>query len=172
MSFIVVLVSSVIAFILVRLFLYLVTVLLMKVLKAEVSNKLYIPLSVFYLLFYLQCFIGAVYGVSTTSVLELYLIYTFIGVACVMWCYFKWDIKFLSVPKFNSNSKEVALKKLIVFSVVFVISLYYGYSQLLKTLNNIEVNLSIVLANITIVPGMIAFDRVMSQLVSLFKRSE
>jgi len=44
MSFIVVLVSSVIAFILVRLFLYLVTVLLMKVLKAEVSNKLYILL--------------------------------------------------------------------------------------------------------------------------------
>ena len=59
------------------------------------------------------------------------------------------------------------LKKIIVFTIVMFFVFYQGYCQLNNRLNGEEVDLLVVIANITIVPGIIAFDRVLNQITSL-----
>ena len=139
----------------------------------NVSNNVgtQMTLSGLFLIIYLQTWLGAVQGTfKNTEVInniEAYLIYTFVGIAMIVWCYIEWDFEWKAIPKFGKNNKHMKLKKIIVFTIVMFFVFYQGYCQLNNRLNGEEVDLLVVIANITIVPGIIAFDRVLNQITSL-----
>lgn len=51
-----------------------------------------------------------------------------------------------------------------VFTFVMIFSFYYGYVNLNKVINGGGLDVFIVVTNITIIPGIIAFDRVLNQI--------
>lgn len=179
MLFVKVLFVSLIVFVICRLLILYVPALLIKKLVngTESPNKNSILLSFCLLLLFLSGFIKAVQAVNIVfwgyeqTLLDWYMIYILIGIACIVWCYFKWDLKLISLPKFNDNSKEVAAKKTIIFFLVFLFSLFYGYHQIQMILNHVEIDLGFTVINITVISVIIALDRVFSQLVSINKKN-
>lgn len=86
-----------------------------------------------------------------------------------MWCYFSWRLKWNARPQFAKNEKEMILKKIIVFLGVMILSFAYGYIQLNQKFSsdNTAEDANILLmaiVNITIIPEIIALDRVLNQI--------
>lgn len=174
MYFIVVLLSSLIVFVVTRLFLIFVGKISSMLLKLSDNNlrKKDMILSVSFLVIYIQGFTGAVQGVinrGELSNLEWYMTYTCIGIACIIWCYFKWELAFKALPQFEYDKKAMAIKKILVFSLVMIISFYYGFAQTEKVINGKEVDTLLIIANATIIPGIIALDRIFNQFAMLRK---
>ncbi len=120
---------------------------------------------------YLCCYFNAAENVSTIyklSNLEWYIIYTYIGILSVVWCYFSWRLKWKARPQFVKNERELILKKIIVFLAVMIEAFAYGYIQLNQKFSDTFVEddkiLLMAIVNITIIPGIIAFDRVLNQI--------
>lgn len=82
------------------------------------GEKFELILSICFYWIYIFCFLVAAKNVSTIyklSNLEWYIIYTYIGMISVVWCYFSWRLKWNARPQFAKNEKEMILKKIIVF---------------------------------------------------------
>lgn len=121
----------------------------------------------------MQAFLGAIEGVlknNNFSNLEWYIIYTFIGISLMLWCYFSWDFKLKSIPRFGVDNVFITIKKSFVFICVMTFSFYYGYKTLNKAIVGEEIDIVTSITNATIVPGIIAFDRVLNQIMVLKKR--
>lgn len=133
--------------------------------------------SIALLIVYLASFIGAVEGViSKVKIINLegYLIYTFIGIASTLWCYFSWNLDWTAKPQFMKNDSQMIKKKIIVFSVLMVFAFYQGYTQLDMIYGgklDAEKEMLVKITNITIVPGIIALDRVLNQIYSYIKEN-
>lgn len=174
MYFMVILLSSFIVFILMRLLMILVGKIVLRLLKLSDDNlrKKDIFLSVCFMILYIQGFLGTVQGVINSRVLsnlEWYMTYTCIGIVCIIWCYFKWELTFKTLPKFEDDKIAMAIKKIIVFGIVMIISFYYGYAQTEKVINGKDVDALLIIANATILPGIIALDRIFNQFAMLRK---
>lgn len=94
------------------------------------------------------------------------MIYTFIGVSAILWCYFNWELEWKAKPKFGEEDIQIIVKKIFVFSAIMIFTFYQGYKQLNKQFSGEEIDLSITVTNITIIPGIIALDRVLNQIKS------
>lgn len=170
MNIFIVLFSSILVLILLRIIFIGLYFVLSKIFKANNNMKFDLGLSIFFLLGYIQALLGAMQGVSNVnelSNLEWYILYTFIGISMMLWCYFNWDFQFKSIPKLAINKKQMTIKKIIVFILVMLFSFYYGYKTLDKAVIGEEIDLLITITNATIIPGIIAFDRVLNQIISL-----
>ena len=136
------------------------------------GEKFELILSICFYWIYIFCFLVAAKNVSTIyklSNLEWYIIYTYIGMISVVWCYFSWRLKWNARPQFAKNEKEMILKKIIVFLGVMILSFAYGYIQLNQKFSsdNTAEDANILLmaiVNITIIPEIIALDRVINQI--------
>lgn len=174
MNIILILFSSLITFEGMRILFIGIYYVMCKIFKASNNMKFSLAMSIFFLLGYIQAFLGATEGVAkqrTFSNLEEYIIYTLIGISMMLWCYFSWDFKFKSFPKFGINNKQIIIKKILVFTFIMIFSFYYGYENLIKIINKKEIDIFIAITNITIVPGIIALDRVLNQIVALKKEN-
>lgn len=146
---------------------------LCKIFKVTDNTKFYLGISSFFLLGYIQALIGAVEGVSTNrslSNLDWYCVYTYIGISMILWCYFSWSPKLWSIPKFSTDNKQIAIKKVFVFLGIMLFSLYNGYETLNKIVSGKDINVITAITNATIVPGVIALDRVLNQLLLLKRK--
>lgn len=177
MSLFVIALSSIIVLILVRALMLIVLKVLALIFKYSDANLAdRNPLfSIIFLVIYIQGFFGAVLGVSSSkelSDLEWYIVYTCMGVACIVWCYFKWELSWKALPKLEDNTAiAIKIKKIIVYSFVMIISFHYGYGQTKKLLSGNDVDGLLIIANATIIPGIIALDRVFNQIQSLRKHN-
>ncbi len=120
---------------------------------------------IFIFLFLYGSTVEAATNLWTIGNFEWYLIFMFIGITCVLWIYFKWEFtKFF--PRIDVNNKEIlAVKKIIIFTIVMLLSFIYGYAQILKIAVGKEIEPLTLVANYTIIPGIIALDRVMNQVI-------
>lgn len=174
MNFIIIIISSVLAFIPFCLFLIVTNKGVIKLMKsAEESMKFNFPVSFSFLILYIQIYFVVIKCIINENInsLEWYLIYTCIGGICVIWCYFKWESKII-LPQFNVDKKQLAQKKMVVYIFVMVFSLYHGYIQIEKMLNGVEVDIILAVSNVTIIPGIIALDRVLNQISILYTISK
>ena len=76
------------------------------------GEKFELILSISFYWIYILCFLVAAENVSTIyklSNLEWYIIYTYIGMISVVWCYFSWRLKWNARPQFAKNEKEMIL---------------------------------------------------------------
>ena len=149
--------------------------------------------SVTFLVVFLVILMAVISWISSKTSLstsEHYLSLSSIGICSIIWCYYesnllqgmlvndKKNIKdrkaFTSIifPRLSSK-KVLARKKAFVFSFVFVFAFVFGYRQVLNTLDVQKIDTVYVITNTSIVAVMIAFDRVLSQLHTLyFKENE
>ncbi|MDD6216807.1 MAG: hypothetical protein PUB28_08715 [Roseburia sp.] len=174
MNIAVILLTSLIIFIVTRMFFIFLYWFLGKILKLKTHKMGFdLVLSFAFYAMYIQAFLGAAQGVSISNELsnaDWYFVYTFIGISAMIWCYFSWDLKWKARPQFAKEKTQVLVKKIIVFTLVMLFAFYSGYTQLNENLGgkiNEEDKLLITLTNITIIPGIIAFDRVLNQ-ISIF----
>lgn len=98
-----------------------------------------------------------------------YVVFTFFGVAAIIWCYFHWDFKWKAIPKFEDDKIVIALKKIIVFSVVMGFAFYHGYKQMEAIFNDVKIDSTLTIYNVTLISGIIALDRVLNQVLSIYK---
>lgn len=174
MNIAIILLASLIVFIASRMFFVFVYWFLAKIFKLRTYNMEFdLLLSIAFYAAYVQTFLGAVQGVANNnelSIAEWYFVYTFIGISAMIWCYSSWELKWKAKPQFAKEKMQVVVKKVIVFTLVMLFAFYNGYTQLNDNFGggiNEEKSLLITLTNITIIPGIIAFDRVLNQ-ISIF----
>lgn len=145
-----------------------------KILKiSSEDSKFQLEISIVLFLFYLYIYCEVVQKliglVEIVSILDWFLIYTCMGISAILWCYFSWELKWKTRPKFGQNDEEIIVKKIVVFTIVMAFSFYYGYQQLSKTFDadyDKEKVVLIMISNATIIPGIIALDRVLNQVKS------
>lgn len=179
MNIAIILTVSLIVFVGFRLFFILLYWILGKLLKLSADTiKFDFFMSIAFYILYIQGFLGAVSGVTKNNELsnaEWYFVYTFIGMSSMIWCYFSWELKWKAKPQFAREKIQMIVKKIIVFFLVMTFAFYQGYTQLDENLGgdiNEEKKLLITLTNITIIPGVIAFDRVLNQISNYLKEKE
>lgn len=179
MSFIIILVTSILVFALFRVITLLLCSLVLKLFKLPDCNTGFsLLLSIAFFLVYLQGFMGAIQGVmgkTDITNLEWYLVYTFIGIAAMLWCYFSWSFEWKAKPQFAKNDFQMIIKKIIVFSAVMLFAFYQGYTQLdMNFGGNLdeEKEMLVKVTNITIIPGIIALDRVLNQINNYIKKKK
>lgn len=173
MNFLIILVTALIILIIMRIGFTVLYWVLCRVCKVSNNTKFYLSISIFFLFGYIQGLVGATEGVlknNNLSNLDWYCVYTFIGISMILWCYFDWEPKLGSMPKFSTNNKQIAVKKIFVFLGIMLFSLYYGYEALNKVVDGKEIDVIATITNATIVPGVIALDRVLNQLQLLRKK--
>lgn len=150
------------------------SLILCKLLKLPLNDTKFIfeemLLSIAFWFAYIYLYIWRVLKQNNLSDIEWYIVCTFIGVSLITWCYFDWDYKLKAVPHFGTNSIQMIKKKIIVFIFVMAFSFFYGYA----TLNNVagvkEIDIVATITNVTIISGIIAFDRVLNQIMNLKNR--
>lgn len=100
---------------------------------------------------------------KTFNDLEAYVLVICIGIYTILWCYFEWSGGIKQIPRISVDKRMIALKKIFVFSIVMVFSIFMGYLQMKKLIYENDVDIYILLANATLISSMLAFDRVMNQ---------
>ena len=152
---------------------------LKKIITKSTENMTFdLLLSLGFCLIYLEAFVSTAQGISNNNELsnvEWYFVYTFIGVSLMIWSYFSWELSWKAKPQFAREKTQMAMKKIIVFIIVMAFSFYQGYTQLYENFGggfDEEKNLLVSLTNITIIPGIIALDRVLNQISILLSEKK
>lgn len=173
MNIAIILLVSLIVFWGIRLVLIFLYWVIQKIFKLSEGNMSFdLGISIFFYIMYIQAFLGSVLGVSRNSELsnmEWYFVYTFIGIISMLWCYFSWDLRLKAKPKLGLNDKQVIVKKIVVFALVMVISIINGYDAMCKEFSGENDFWGIRVLNSTMIVGIIAFDRVLNQVVNYLK---
>lgn len=173
MNIAIVLLTSLIVFVGIRLFLIFLYWILQKAFKDSTDCMKFEPIiSIVFCLMYIQIFLVAVSDVSVNNKLsnaEWYFVYAFIGISLILWCYFNWDMKLKAKPVFGLNEKQIIIKKIFVFALVMIISFVNGYDTMYKEFYGKNVFPEIRVLNATMIVGVIAFDRVLNQVVNYKK---
>ena len=143
----------------------------------ENTQSFELVLSVGFLLLFLVGYSSMVLFLVRDNVIkdiEAYLIFSFVGLFSILWCYLRWDLNWKSVPyfDFSSNSIPVLSKKTIIFSFLVLVNFVYGFSQLKKIVNGSPIDTSVLAINSILIPGMIAFDRVLSHFCMLKRKHD
>lgn len=108
---------------------------------------------------------------SSINMLELtnfqcYISICLIGIFCVIWCYFSWDVEHIFVKPCKASADEKRIKKILIYFLLFAFALVQGYYQTLHVIDaNVEVDSLVSITNYSIVVVTIAFDRFMNQIV-------
>jgi len=168
MSFIVILFTTLVIFLFYRYSLSLIATVIAKVFKGlAFPDKGDLLLSIAFWAIYEKVFWEATFQVPAKfnfMLSDLYLVLLSTGISSVLWIYFKWDLRLTSLPKPNPNKEQVRIKKIIIFTCVMVFSFFLGYKQFMCLTTQEQVDITASLTNFSLVPGIIAFDRVLSQL--------
>lgn len=178
MHFIILIITSLIVFIVARLIFALIYESLCKLFKSSGKDNMSFGVNLLFSLaflgIYIQAFSGALQAVEQymKTSLELYLVLVSIGVISMLWCYFRWDFKFKSRPRFGVNDKMTIIKKIFVYAVVMCFTFYYGYTNINKLVYGQEIDMTIMITNATIIPIIIALDRILNQIMNFIKQKE
>lgn len=171
MNITIILLTSLVIFIVIRMLFILLNWVLGKILKLTTYSVGFdLLISIAFYMLYVLIFLSAVQGVSNKIELnnaEWYFVYTFIGISSMIWCYFSWELELKAKPQFAKEKVHVTVKKIVVFAFVMLFTFYSGYTQLNKNLGggiDEQKELLITVTNITIISGIIAFDRVLNQI--------
>lgn len=175
MGFIKVVIISIALFFIWRLLFIGINVLGNYLYKSKDSNPFSgILFSIIFWLFYILIFgsvAQVVIPINDGNFLEWYYVFCFIGIASVIWCYFDWELKWKAIPTMTISEKKVSYKKIIVYVIAMIITLVYGYRNVNKILNNQEIDLFIAIINATILPSIIAVDRILNQIRNFKKQN-
>ena len=135
------------------------------------SNLLF---SIGFWLFYILIFVTLaeiVIPFKENNSLEWYCVCCFIGIASVIWCYFDWELDWKAKPTMAISDKNVTYKKIIVYMIALIITLVYGYWNVSKILNIQDMDIFIAIVNATILPSVIATDRILNQIRNFKKKN-
>ncbi len=171
MNIVIIVFISLIVFVLVRFSLVALSLLIGRIFKVP-ENKIgfHLAISVLFYFLYVTLFLVFVIVISDNrsfSNAEWYFVYAFIGISAILWCYFSWEMKFRALPKFGGNDSATIIKKILVYAFVMVFSFYHGYSILNEKFSGQNVDLLTTIVNITVIPGVIALDRLLNQFKNL-----
>lgn len=130
--------------------------------------------SFFHLLFFVMIFCTIFLAVLSHDIsdLEGFLYLLLFGVFGVVWCHFRWDLKFNAFPRLDIDEKStyVVAKKIFLFIVVFLANIYYYYQQFLKIVYEREVDASVLVFCTVSIPFMMAIDGILNQFLILFRK--
>ena len=99
--------------------------------------------------------------------LEFYISFCMVGIFCVFWCYFSWDIKHIFVKPYISKQRDRMIKKISIYVLIFIFVIIQGYFQTLHAMKlESEINMMFSVTNYSIVVAIIALDRIMNQIVA------
>lgn len=138
--------------------------------KTQVPSgpTVYIPIYIMFISFLTIVIFYVSYTRNMTN-LEWYTTFTLYGLSSIIWCYFDWDLSsFLSKPKFT-NSTNLQIKKIFIFSLVLIASISLGYLKVLEALDVQKLPTIYKILDITIITSTLAADRVLSQIYSYYK---
>lgn len=97
--------------------------------------------------------------------IEFYISFCMIGIFCVIWCYFSWGMLHIMVKPRLATDKEKRIKKIVIYSLIFLFVISQGYQQALHSMDaNYEVNVLFSVTNYSVIVALIALDRVMNQI--------
>lgn len=178
MHFMILIMTSLIVFIIARLGFALIYEIFCKIFKSFVEDDRSVGMnllfSLAFLSIYIQAFSGALQAVEQylKTSLEVYLVLISIGVIAMFWCYFRWDFKLKSRPRFGANDKMTIIKKILVYAAIMCFTFYYGYTNINKLIYGQEIDMTIMITNATIIPIIIALDRILNQIMNFIKQKE
>lgn len=185
MFFIIILLLSAGMIVLMRAIITLISKTLVRIiLKSESAtgyeSKWSVILSGALLLAYISIFATAVSIPSFNNNLtnaEWYTVFVSIGVFSISWCYFSWPIEELFAKPAFEEEKRMYIKKIFVFSLLFIFTVNSGYREVMKNVINSsngsddEISKGIyILSNVAVVASIIALDRVLNQIYSYYKK--
>lgn len=143
--------------------------------KSEDSNPFSsILFSIAFWMFYILIFgvmAKGIIPINDGNLIEWYGVFCFWGIASIIWCYFDWELKWNAIPTMSCSDKKVSYKKIIVYVIAMIITLVYGYSNVNKILNNQDIDIFIAIVNATILPSIIAVDRILNQIHTFKKQN-
>lgn len=105
---------------------------------------------------------------------EWYAFYVIFGGLGIIWSYIQWSVNsFKSLPKWERKDR-MAIKKIVIFSIMFIYSVRGGYEQMINSITGSKTDAIYIITNTAIIGCMIAMDRVMNQIHTLYilKREE
>ena len=179
MSFVIIIATSILVLILFRIIILLFCSHVLKLfILSNINIEFNLTLSIAFFTIYLQGFLTAIkgiVGVTEITNLEWYMVYTFIGIAAILWCYFSWSFEWKAKPQFAKNDSQMIVKKIIVFSALTLFVFCQGYNQLNMNFGenlDKEKEMLFKVVNITMVPGIIALDRVLNQINNYIKKKK
>lgn len=104
--------------------------------------------------------------------IDTYLLMVVYAVFSVLWAYLSWDMDHWFRPITFANTRDVTIKKGIIFTVVLVGGLWLGLHQTKAFAGISDSNPLYSIANISILTIIIALDRVVFQIYLLTHKEE
>lgn len=96
---------------------------------------------------------------------EIYLSLNLIGIFSAIWMYFSIDVQDSFMRPRIATQTEQRVKKIIVYSIVFLFILFHGYQQTKRLFTGNDVNESLLLLKYSVVVVVTSLDRILNQLV-------
>ena len=173
MNFAIILLVSLVAFLCTRILFTLVYTLLLNAQKESDKTFERVLLSCVMLGTFIVIWSVTIYNCmikkQVTDNLVWYVIFTFFGISAIIWCYFRWDLKWKAKPKLEEDKIVLALKKTLVFTLVMIFAFYHGYKQMDAIFKDVKADSTLTVYNVTLISGIIALDRVLNQATSAYK---
>lgn len=101
--------------------------------------------------------------------LEWYLVFAWMGISLILWCYCEWGFEAKTWVRF-ADDEYMAIKKISAYSFALIVVFYLGYLKLgheMGDYSNLNEKVLVDVMNVTIVSGMIAVDRILNQIKNL-----
>ena len=113
------------------------------------------PLSVAIQLLFILIWLMSSEGVANKfglNNLEFYISFCMIGIFCVFWCYFSWDMEHIFVKPCISKKRNRMIKKISIYASIFIFVIIQGYFQTLHAMDpESEINMMFSVTNYSIV---------------------
>jgi|GEM_PF-5538835 len=177
MNVVIIIITSLLIFFAIRALAILVYMLVFKITKIEIGDAPILT-SVAMLIIFMTLYLSAANTPSIKEKLtnqEWYAFYVILGGLGIIWSYVQWKTNsFKSLPKLETEKDRMAIKKMVIFSLMFLYSVRGGYEQVINSLAEKKTDAIYIITNTAIIGCMIAMDRVMNQIHTLYilKRDE
>ncbi len=164
---------AVVTFLILKLVIVILYKIITKIFKSQLTsdkeNKFDLSMSVALYLIVLEIWfasLNAMINKYFLSDVEVYIALNISGFLSIVWCYFSWEASRILVKPRIAKSNEQRVKKIVVYSLIMIFTIYLGYHQMRSVFYDTGVSEVLALANYSIFVTAIAFDRVMNQIIN------
>ncbi len=96
---------------------------------------------------------------------EIYLSLNLIGIFSAIWMYFSIEVQNAFMKPRIATQAEQRVKKILVYSIVFLFILFHGYQQTRRLFTGNDVNESLLLLKYSVVVVVTSLDRILNQVI-------
>ena len=131
---------ALVVFMILKAFLVIVSKITEKAFKVsdKKRDRFEFPLSVAIQLLFILIWLMSSEGVANKfglNNLEFYISFCMIGIFCVFWCYFSWDMEHIFVKPCISKKRNRMIKKISIYASIFIFVIIQGYFQTLHAMD-------------------------------------